>query len=250
MDTAWGTDFDLAVLGNVLKKRFGIFYPSLNGKSYNFSMILPGSQSQTWPLVFLHNTNLNHFGLIQNLATPNQPFEVQDEEEFMEIDSDKNMSFVEENPIPMSVEIKNFLSEKKKKNTWICRQRRELNDMSPVKQIVSSRAQRAAARSLVCQSKIDPAITKSNIKKSIEPQIAKTVTKCCARNPNKIPLQHTLGKLNAIRYGQKVAHQPLNKVKELGIDVSIGVGILATLAIGATIFHSLESTPEENENRQ
>uniref|UniRef100_A0AC35U2Y8 LRAT domain-containing protein n=1 Tax=Rhabditophanes sp. KR3021 TaxID=114890 RepID=A0AC35U2Y8_9BILA len=53
---------------------------------------------------------------------------------------------------------------------------------------------------------------------------------------------------NAIRYGQKVAHQPLNKVKELGIDVSIGVGILATLAIGATIFHSLQSTPEENAN--
>uniref|UniRef100_A0AC35THX5 ATP-dependent DNA helicase n=1 Tax=Rhabditophanes sp. KR3021 TaxID=114890 RepID=A0AC35THX5_9BILA len=203
MDTAWGTDFDVAVLGNVLKKRFGIFYPSLNGKSYNFSMILPGSQSQTWPLVFLHNTNLNHFDLIQNLATPNQPFEVQDEEELMEIDSDKNMSFVEENPIPltiasipMSEKNRNFLAEKGKNGPKVRRQRRELNDISPVKQIASSRAQRAAARSLVCQSKIGPAITKSNIKKSVEPQIAKTVTKCCARNPNKIPLQHTLGKLN------------------------------------------------------
>uniref|UniRef100_A0AC35TWM2 OTU domain-containing protein n=1 Tax=Rhabditophanes sp. KR3021 TaxID=114890 RepID=A0AC35TWM2_9BILA len=109
---SWGTNFDLALLGNKCKIRFGIFSPlPLDITNYQFSINLPfhAAHCQTWSLVLLHNANLNHYDLIKTLAN-NDQFnrevlesmdhdsaldDSQDDQELMEVDSESNVTIME-----------------------------------------------------------------------------------------------------------------------------------------------------------
>uniref|UniRef100_A0AC35TQ10 ATP-dependent DNA helicase n=1 Tax=Rhabditophanes sp. KR3021 TaxID=114890 RepID=A0AC35TQ10_9BILA len=81
-DRSWGTNFDMAVLGNYYKMRFGIFYPLARTNNYQFTLCLPMDVDNypTWPLVLFHNANRDHFDLIKNLATYVKPIEINLEE--------------------------------------------------------------------------------------------------------------------------------------------------------------------------
>uniref|UniRef100_A0AC35U1Q7 Uncharacterized protein n=1 Tax=Rhabditophanes sp. KR3021 TaxID=114890 RepID=A0AC35U1Q7_9BILA len=107
-EESWGTNFDLALLGNKYKIRFSIFSPLPSDRTnYQFSVNLPfhAAHRRIWPLVLLHNANLNHYDLIETLANNDQfnrevlesmDHDSQDDQELMEVDSESNVTIMEE----------------------------------------------------------------------------------------------------------------------------------------------------------